>query len=217
MKTAKVQRGECASSLAARFGLSSADVLWNLPENAKLAKQRENANVLMEGDKLAVPDDRVREESADTEQHHRFRRLQPNTRLRIALKDEVGEAMASMPYTLTIGELVLEGQTDGDGMLDEEVPARAQVATLRLLLPEADAWAPEIVYELRLGHLDPVDEVSGAQARMRNLGYDCGPIDGLMGPLTRAGLRAFQADMHLKETRALDGATRARLAKEHGC
>jgi TPR repeat protein len=39
------------------------------------------------------------------------------------------------------------------------------------------------------------------QAALRQLGYDAGPIDGLMGPATRAGIRAFQHD----QGREVDG------------
>jgi N-acetylmuramoyl-L-alanine amidase len=50
------------------------------------------------------------------------------------------------------------------------------------------------VYELELGGLDPCDTVSGIQARLENLGYDPGPIDNVMGPLTSAAISAFQED-----------------------
>lgn len=39
------------------------------------------------------------------------------------------------------------------------------------------------------------------QAALRRLGHDAGPIDGLMGPATRAGIRSFQRDQGL----AVDG------------
>jgi N-acetylmuramoyl-L-alanine amidase len=54
----------------------------------------------------------------------------------------------------------------------------------------------------RLLHHDPVrrmrgDDVTNLQDRLHELGYDAGPVDGVFGPETESGLRAFQRDYGL--------------------
>jgi N-acetylmuramoyl-L-alanine amidase len=54
----------------------------------------------------------------------------------------------------------------------------------------------------RLLHHDPVrpmrgDDVTNLQERLLELGYDAGRADGILGPETEAGLRAFQRDYGL--------------------
>ncbi len=53
--------------------------------------------------------------------------------------------------------------------------------------------------------------VEAAQARLSELGYDPGPIDGLMGRRTRAALRRFQRDHGLVADGVLGPRTRAAL------
>lgn len=40
-------------------------------------------------------------------------------------------------------------------------------------------------------------DVSEIQARLNELGYDSGEVDGIMGPITEAAIKAFQADRGL--------------------
>ncbi|RBY80982.1 N-acetylmuramoyl-L-alanine amidase [Geodermatophilus sp. TF02-6] len=54
----------------------------------------------------------------------------------------------------------------------------------------------------RLLHHDPErptrgDDVTSLQERLHELGYDAGPVDGVFGPETEVGLRAFQRDYGL--------------------
>ncbi|TAK70484.1 MAG: N-acetylmuramoyl-L-alanine amidase [Actinomycetota bacterium] len=42
------------------------------------------------------------------------------------------------------------------------------------------------------GHLVSGDDVAGLQRRLADLGFDCGRVDGVFGPLTDASLREFQ-------------------------
>jgi hypothetical protein len=53
------------------------------------------------------------------------------------------------------------------------------------------------------GFADP-PTIRYTQAALRQLGHDAGPIDGLMGPATRAGIRAFQRDQGLEVDGELD-------------
>jgi hypothetical protein len=40
----------------------------------------------------------------------------------------------------------------------------------------------------------PLEDLRGVQQRLKELGYDCGPTDGVMGPRTERAVRAFQED-----------------------
>jgi peptidoglycan hydrolase-like protein with peptidoglycan-binding domain len=54
--------------------------------------------------------------------------------------------------------------------------------------------------------------IGQAQERLKAAGFNPGPIDGVLGPQTRAALRRYQASQGLPATGALDEATRPVLA-----
>lgn len=56
-----------------------------------------------------------------------------------------------------------------------------------------------------------VASVLEAQIELHRRGFSCGAIDGVVGPQTAAALRAFQRENDLRETGALDAATKAGL------
>lgn len=49
--------------------------------------------------------------------------------------------------------------------------------------------------------------VSWIQSRLNELGFPAGPVDGLMGPQTTAGIRAFQEARGLNPTGVMDADT----------
>jgi Putative peptidoglycan binding domain len=53
--------------------------------------------------------------------------------------------------------------------------------------------------------------IGQAQERLKATGFDPGPIDGVLGPQTRAALRRYQASQGVPATGALDEATRQAL------
>jgi hypothetical protein len=55
------------------------------------------------------------------------------------------------------------------------------------------------------------ETVLQAQRKLKELGYNPGPIDGLMGSKTKAAIRIFQSDYNLPKSGTLDKKTRAKL------
>lgn len=58
------------------------------------------------------------------------------------------------------------------------------------------------------------DSVRDVQVKLQERGFNPGPIDGLMGPKTRAALREFQRSRNLQVTGSLDEATQRELGVE---
>lgn len=212
-RTHLVRRGECLSTIARRYGLSDWRTVWDHPENGPLKERRGNPNVLYPGDRLFIPDPEPREESAQTEQVHRFVVKRDAVHFRMRLQDRWGGPLASCRYRLEVRGQAFEGETDGDGRLEERVPEDATRGLLTVWLAGDELSAHH--WEVRLGDLDPETEVSGVQGRLHNLGFPCGPIDGLLGPKTAAALREFQSHHGLPVTGEIDQATRAELKRRH--
>jgi peptidoglycan hydrolase-like protein with peptidoglycan-binding domain len=61
---------------------------------------------------------------------------------------------------------------------------------------------------MRGGHHE---DVKAAQQALKDKGSDPGPVDGRMGPKTKAALKEFQKAQGLKETGRLDRETKAKL------
>jgi hypothetical protein len=237
----RARTGDCISSVAATFGVAWATI-WDHPNNADLKKKRKDPNILKEGDVVHVPDRRQKEVAAATGQVHSFvlKRAKAKVRLRVVeeprpaskpqkagprpdrknpttedpepdktpLEDRPRKDLA---YVLEIGTLTYEGKTGSDGYLEHEIPEGARSG--RLIL---DPGTPnETVVPLNLGHLDPVDEVSGVKQRLANLTFPCGTGDEAT-PELAAALRAFQAKHGLDVTGEIDDATRNALREAHG-
>jgi hypothetical protein len=185
MPSITVKSGDCLSSIAARFGFTW-QILWDLAENQALRAARRDPNVLYPGDIVVVPEQDIKRESAPTEQRHVFELDSEPTYVRLRLTF-IDEPRRGIPWTLDHG-LQRGGVTDDEGFLVARVDPRTETIALTLHPPDA----PEESYELRLGALDPVETTSGIQQRLANLGYDPGPIDGVIGDWTRAAVRRFQ-------------------------
>jgi N-acetylmuramoyl-L-alanine amidase len=208
MSILRVRPGDCVWSLAVENGFD-VDTVWNEPDNRELKSRRDDPNVLQPDDVVRIPEKRARQEHGGTERRHRFRRKGVPGRLRIVLLDHERQPLRGASYDLWIdGTVHYRGWADDDGLVDVAIPPGARKGELFV-----DGEEDRHEYELLLGHLDPLDEVSGVQGRLANLGFDPGPIDGIHGPLTSEALERFQRVEGLERTGQLDASTRARLSE----
>jgi N-acetylmuramoyl-L-alanine amidase len=75
----------------------------------------------------------------------------------------------------------------------------------------------ELAVALLVGFLDPIDQRSGVEARLSNLGYYTGAVGAEDDDQFRFALQLFQAAEGLRVTGENDTATRARLKDVYGC
>lgn len=232
-----VQQGESVESIAFTAG-HIWETVWKHPNNAALREQRRSPHVLLPGDLVFVPPLEQKETLRPTGKQHPFHRKGVPSRLKIRFLVD-GQPRASAAYALFIdGEHEKDGQTDGDGLLDEPVSplaSRAEVHFTADPAPEPiepnnfDDQGPDIVQEPRpaakpppaepppliytfdLRHLDPASEISGLKGRLCHLGYFVGPSDGILDPRGEEALRAFQTDQGIAVTGELDQATQDQL------
>jgi peptidoglycan hydrolase-like protein with peptidoglycan-binding domain len=59
--------------------------------------------------------------------------------------------------------------------------------------------------------------MTGVQARLNNLGYNTGPVDGIQGPRTTEAIREFQEKYGLKVDGVVGPITRGKLVEVHRC
>jgi len=64
--------------------------------------------------------------------------------------------------------------------------------------------------------LPPVEHLTGVQARLNNLGFAAGPVDGIDGPRTKRAVRRFQKVFELLVDGIPGPRTQAALAEAHG-
>lgn len=189
-------------------GTAIEDVL-NEPSNAALFAIR-GSHMLAEGDQLTIPAmapaeaPRFKVTLSSTNRFRYEARLRP---LVLALRDTSGAAITGEAWRLQHGDSFLEGSTDGDGMLRVNIPVAWR--NLELIVGERRR-------RIRVAALDPVGKLRGIQARLRNLGYNVGPIDGRFGPRTSRALAAFQSAHGLALSGHSDANTRAKLVEVYG-
>jgi N-acetylmuramoyl-L-alanine amidase len=208
-----IREGDDVDSIAFQHGLAW-ETIWMDDANAELRRLRGDPQLLLPGDRLHIPDRKTGEVIGATEQHHRFRRKDVPQKLVVRILDEE-EPRADEPYVLIVdGDTVAEARTDSDGTVEATIPPDAAEAVLRV--GEGDEL---VEYDLALGALDPVESPSGAQQRLRSLGFDCGDEDcgETLNDATREALKAFQETAGLEPTGRMDDDTLRTLEREHGC
>jgi hypothetical protein len=214
MPTHEIKQGECISTLAYIYGFADWKAIWDHADNAELKKKRKNPNILLPGDKVAIPERKIKKFDCQAGKVHKFKIKSAITKLRLALKDDEGRNLARKKTRLKAGGIEIEGYTSPEGVLEMNVPADIYEATLSAWLEEDDE-SPDFEWLLALGHLDPLPEISGIQARLNNLGYDSGAVTGEMNDATRAALKAFQLANEKEPTGEADSDTLKVLEKAH--
>lgn len=213
-QTHEVSQGECLSGIAKKYGFGDWHKIYDHPDNSDFKNEHPNPNIIFPGDKICIPDRETREESGGTEKRHSFKCKRPTRVLRIVAEDINGKRLINAEWTLTMASGVFKGTTNGDGLLEQKIPIDEEDAKLKIA---------EYHWDLKVGHLNPLGEdtpdkgVSGAQGRLWNMGYDVGPIDGILGRKTQSALKQFQAEQKLTVNGALDATTRKKLKEVHGC
>lgn len=202
----QVKQGDCISSIAFENGFFP-DTIWNHPNNAQLKEKRKDPNVLMPGDMVFVPDKRLKEVSEPTNQVHKFRCKNTPKTLSIQIV-RLGTPVRNMEYRVNIDGVEKEGKTDGEGWLKQSIAPNAKRA--KLIIADGSE------YELKLGHLDPIDETTGIQGRLRSLGYYEGSLNGQFSDETKKALEVFQRSNELDVTREADDQTKNLLIKMTG-
>ncbi len=204
--------GHCVVSIALREGFRIDDV-WSLTDNDHLRPDADKdiPEVIANGQKIYLPDKAEHKESGSIDQKHRFRKPDIPIFLRVRLLD-TGEPRASKAYLFEVDGIQRQGQTDATGLLEEEIPFDATEASVRLT---GDDEGEEFIF--KIGYLEPARKVAGSQARLHNLGYNTGPIDNLMGPMTERAIKIFQRDQELDITGELNDQTVDKLTETHGC
>ena len=208
-----VQPGECLSSIASRYGFASFRAVFDHPDNADLKKKRKNPSILHPGDVVLIPDKAEKSAEIATGALHRFKLKRAKTLVRIAL-----QVNGAFGYEVIIDGVSTSGKTDGASPIERDIDPHAQGGDL-YLWPDTegnDERRDGLQHiPLRFGHLDPVEEASGVQGVLANLGFYFGPIDGQLSDATRAAVWAFQKSAGLTPSGDIDDALRDKLRAAH--
>jgi len=201
-----VQQGDCIASIAHSAGHLWQNI-WDHADNAEVKNARKNPNALLPGDRLVVPEREIKLVTAATDQRHTFIRKDAYFKFRMIV-ERYQQPLASKQYVLTIDGRIYQGTTNSSGLLEVALPPNAQSGTLRIP-------AENLECQLEFGCLDPLDQISGAQARLQNLGYYHGEISGEMDADLREAIEIFQSDFGVPVTGELDDATIDKLLARH--
>ncbi len=214
MKPYVIRQGDHLIKLAHKLGFAPEEV-WDDPKNAELKEERGDGSILRPGDILHVPDRPRKKLPFEKATTNSYVAKLPMLPVSLRLGSE-GELLAEEPYVIEgLGPEPIEGKSDGDGMIELEVPA--DLRELTVVLPERNER-----FQLKVGDLDPVDQPSGLRMRLTHLGYYNATLQGQDGYVgteedrLAAGLRAFQVAAELEPTGELDDETRAKLLEAHG-
>jgi len=210
-----VKAGDCLSSITEQFGFHDWHTIYDHPNNADFRAKRPDPNIIYPGDELFIPDLELRQEDGRaTDRKHSFVASVPSTYLNLKLQDAAQRPLSNVPYKLLLSSLEMTGNSDGQGWLRQRIPASAEFGTL-LLWPESADPAAILSLQVLLGHLDPLDTASGVKARLNNLGYLCGAVNDEKDAAYDAAVRQFQQECGLVVDGIVGPKTRAKLKANH--
>lgn len=139
-------------------------------------------------------------------------------------QDHGGSKIASTRYRLIVEDLVYEGTTNGEGLLQVWVPdtAKAVYVTLwaNLRYPEIYPYESGPLHWLvhLVDEIPGATDVKGARIRLRNLGYDPGTDlrEDEIDDVTAQALLEFQFDRELPPDGKLEDETKTKLSEIYG-
>jgi hypothetical protein len=224
-----VRQGDYLAKIAHDHGFSKWQTIYNHPDNRAFRQKRPDPNVIFPGDQLIIPDKPRRYAAVANERERTFQVHRVGVDLRLVVKNGINDdPVALVKYELatkketftrvqsTPAGPVFDPANIERGIVVEKLSHPAAEATLKLWMRDEKATDPDFEYTLKLGELHPVKEITGVQARLNNLGFHCGAVDGNCGPKTQSALKAFQAKYGLTVDGQPNDETQAKLKELYG-
>ena len=134
------------------------------------------------------------------------------------MRDVNGEPIANAACEFSVDGDTREMTTDGQGLVERLIPFNARRA--KLVVIDAQDRDLDLVFDLDIGHLDPLDSTSGKLARLDNLGYFMGHFadyEQINERRQRWAVEEFQCNNRLRVNGVYDGATKNKLKTVYGC
>lgn len=209
-----VRQGDFMTKLAHTRGFDAKEV-WNDPKNDAIRGRRPNMDILAPGDVVYLPKAPKSGLDFTKEATNRYKAKVPMVDVDVTFTDSAGDPIANEAFELQGLERGPKGSdppkdertTDGDGKASFRVPV-----TVR----EVVAHFPRrnVSYAFRIGDMDPIDESTGAQKRLTNLGYLPADLSAeALAMYLPSAIRTFQKDEGVEITGSLDAATLEALSK----
>ena len=188
------EEGETLADIALReCGLVNLDGIFSEDRNRGLFATRPD-RVLHAGDVVILPerDSNTKTEKLEPDLINEFETDRPEANFVLTVLDRTRKPRAGLPYKLLLNDgREIAGQTTGDGKIEAGIPYGE--TTLTLVVGKA-------MRTLLIGGLKSGFSVEGIQARLNNLGYEAGMVDGDTGEATVAAIKRFQKDNGIRET-----------------
>ena len=202
-----IQQGDHLPALAQRYAFQNYETIWNHPDNAELKQLRKNPNVLLPGDEVTIPDRQMGSAGVATGKVHRFKVRPSSLALRLVILTWSRRPRANEACALAVEGDSRDLTTDGDGKVERTIAATDRRAAVAL---------DDVEVPIDIGYLDPIDEPSGWQGRLINLGYLESLIDDEEEQDLRSAIEEFQCDQGMTVTGRCDTATRQKILEVHG-
>lgn len=129
-------------------------------------------------------------------------------RVRIVLKDDDFAIIKGKDYKLVVQAETFEGNSGSAGLVDHLVAESATTGELSVWLSPSQ---PPLIWDLKIGALDPLGVSGGAEGRLDNLGLGEKPEAPIWTLKHEIG--EFQRLFELDPTTAIDGKTTAEIER----
>ncbi|BCD99506.1 PGRP and LysM peptidoglycan-binding domain-containing protein [Marinagarivorans cellulosilyticus] len=215
--THTVAQGETLTRIARQYKYSSASALYDHPDNEAFRALRDDPNVIYPGDEITIPDITPKKTSARSGNTHIFCLKREIEVVKIKMQDRSGNPLTGCRVVMDVGSAKIDQIIDDSGMVEVPLVNGDESGGTLDIYTDPDSDTPAQSFELELAVLDPVETLSGVQARCNALGHDCGVADGIMGSKTRAGVKSFQAQYGLDVDAVPGPMTKAKLKEVYGC
>ncbi len=215
-KSHTVAQGETLTRIARQYKYSSWKKIYEHPDNEEFRALRSDPDIIYPGDQIIIPDIEPKKMSARSGKSHTFCVKREIEIFKVKISNGAGSAWEGKRVAIEIGGQTIVTMLPKDGLLEIPLPqGNESDATLKIFLDD-NSDIPSHQFDILLAHLDPVEELSGVQARCNLLGHDCGVTDGIMGQKTREGVKSFQAEYDLDIDGEPGPITKAKLKEVYG-
>lgn len=190
-ETYEVAQSDRLATVARSKGFLRWQTIWDFPGNADLRELRGTPHILQPGDQLAIPSkvERTAEVPGGTAEYV----VQCSAEvLRVRFAGIRSSDANPVTFKATPdGGAAIEGPLPKSGNMEVDLPPDTETVHVELFRKQ-DGDEAFAAYDFTVGGLDPLSEISGIKARLQNLGFYDGPIDGNLDDSTRTAIAHFR-------------------------